>query len=278
MLDSSCKSFTFEEISEELSHEYVYSKYDILDRLLSDFWRDKFNYRNLGWNETRARRVLGLQDLYNVDESSPCPSRSVSEKDDCARPRDFRLMSREIAFDLLLAVEDPLAFSFGDESDPDFYDLLYDFLAKNGLRPLDPGGQAVLENIALTKDELCRWCQRCGEKLPQSFEQAPPQKRQQASSEAQTAQGSGPPEGPSSLWPDPLEIPRRATTIAAETRCKDWLAGLMRQEERPSKTKSGYRTEAKKQFSVGSRAFDRAWRNACVETGNSAWSRPGRKS
>ena len=192
MLDPSCKSFTFEEISEELPHENVHPKNEFLKRLLSDFWRDKFDHRNLGWNEPRARLFLGLQDLYNVDESSPCPSRSVSEKDDCARPRDFRLMSREIAFDLLLAVEDPLAFSFGDESDPDFYDLLYDFLAKNGLRPLDPGGQAVLENIALTKDELCRWCQRCGEKLPQSFEQAPPQKRQQATPEAQTTQESEP--------------------------------------------------------------------------------------
>ncbi len=274
MLDPSCKSFTFEEISEELPHENVYPKNEFLKRLLSDFWRDKFDHRNLGWNESRARLVIRLVDLYNVDESSPCPSRSVSEKDDCARPRDFRLMSREIAFGHLLAVEDRLAWSLTDRSDCS----RYEWLAGIELRHLDPDAQAVLENIALTKDELCRWCQRCGEKLPQSFEQAPPQKRQQAAPEAQTAQGSGPPEGPSSLWPDPLEIPRRATTIAAETRCKDWLAGLMRQEERPSKTKSGYRTEAKKQFSVGSRAFDRAWRNACVETGNSAWSRPGRKS
>ena len=191
MLDPSCKSFTFEEISEELPHENAYPKIEILKRLLSDFWRDKFDHRNLGWNEPRARRVLGLQDLFNVDESPPCPSRSVSEKDDCARPREFRLMSREIAFDHLLAVKDRLAFNLYDQSDRS----RYEWLAGIELRHLDLGAQAVLENIALTKDELCRWCQRCGVKLPQSFEQAPPQKRQQATPEAQTTQGSEPPSG-----------------------------------------------------------------------------------
>lgn len=191
MLDPSCKSFTFEEISEELPHQNVHPKNEFLKRLFSDFWRDKFDHRNLGWNEPRARLFLGLQDLYNIDESSPCPSRSVSEEDDCARPRDFQLMSREIAFDLLLAVKDPLAFHLGDESERS----RYEYLAENGWRGLDPDGQAVLENIALTKDELCRWCQRCGVKLPQSFEQAPPQKRQQATPEAQTTQGSEPPSG-----------------------------------------------------------------------------------
>ena len=191
MLDPSCKSFTFEEISEELPHENVYSKTDILDRLLSDFWRDKFDHKNLGWNVSRARPGIGLVDLDNGDESSPCPSRPESEEDDCARPRDFRQMSREIAFDLLLAVKDPLAFHLCDESDRDHYE----YLAEYGWRDLDPDGQAVVENIALTKDELCRWCQRCGVKLPQSFEQAPPQKRQQATPEAQTTQGSEPPSG-----------------------------------------------------------------------------------
>ena len=173
MLDPSCKSFTFEEISEELPHENVYSKTDILDRLLSDFWRDKFDHRNLGWNEPRARPVIGLVDLYNVDESSPCPSRPESEEDDCARPRDFQRISREIAFGHLLAVEDRLAWSLTDRSDCS----RYEWLAGIELRHLDPGAQAVLENIALTKDELCRWCQRCGVKLPQSFEQADPAER-----------------------------------------------------------------------------------------------------
>ena len=191
MLDPSCKSFTFEEISEELPHENAYPKIEILKRLLSDFWRDKFDHRNLGWNEPRARLFLGLQDLFKVDESSPCPSRSVSEEDDCARPHDFQLMSREIAFDLLLAVKDPLAFNLCDESDRD----PYEYLAEYGWRDLDLDGQAVMENIAITKDELCRWCKMCRVKLPQSFEQAPPQKRQQAAPEAQTTQGSEPPSG-----------------------------------------------------------------------------------
>ena len=71
---------------------------------------------------------------------------------------------------------------------------------------------------------------------------------------------------------------QQISTIAAENRCKDWLVGLMSNDGAPDRLKSAYRFEAKSEFGVGTRAFDRAWQNAIAETGNSAWSNPGRKS
>ena len=67
------------------------------------------------------------------------------------------------------------------------------------------------------------------------------------------------------------------STIAAETRCKKWLMALMELGPR-DKVKADYRKEAKSQFGIGIRAFDRAWANAIKETGNKDWSKPGRKS
>ncbi len=86
------------------------------------------------------------------------------------------------------------------------------------------------------------------------------------------------------LWPDLLETPpgqgnsRQIATIAAETRCKNWLIELMSKDGPPDRPKPQYRSEAKSEYSVGTRAFDRAWQNAIAKTGNSAWSNPGRKS
>jgi hypothetical protein len=76
---------------------------------------------------------------------------------------------------------------------------------------------------------------------------------------------------------DPREAPGTRSTIAAETRCRAWLAGEMRKGP-PAKAKADYEAEGKTLFSVGTRAFNRAWANAISETGNSKWSEPGRKS
>lgn len=68
-------------------------------------------------------------------------------------------------------------------------------------------------------------------------------------------------------------------TIASETRCKEWLINLMRDDSRPDKSKPEYRDEAKKFFSgLSVRGFDRAWANAMEETGNANWKKPGPKS
>lgn len=71
--------------------------------------------------------------------------------------------------------------------------------------------------------------------------------------------------------------PPPPTTVGAETRCKEWLIGLMKAGP-PKKRKPEYRTEAKALYDVGSRAFRRAWANAVAETGNNDWSRSGPKS
>jgi hypothetical protein len=72
------------------------------------------------------------------------------------------------------------------------------------------------------------------------------------------------------------KIQRRAT-IKAETECRIWLVEMMNAGS-PTKGKSTYQAEAIERFGVGSRAFIRAWANAIAESGNSEWSKPGRKS
>ena len=68
------------------------------------------------------------------------------------------------------------------------------------------------------------------------------------------------------------------STIRAETKCRKWLTALMTGNSTPEKTKAAYKTEAQNKFNVGTKAFGRAWTSAIEKTGNTAWSRPGRKS
>ena len=66
-------------------------------------------------------------------------------------------------------------------------------------------------------------------------------------------------------------------TIGAERKCETWLVELMR-AGKSTKRKHDYFEEACDHFQVSRRSFDRAWGNAIAESGNSDWSRPGRKS
>lgn len=66
-------------------------------------------------------------------------------------------------------------------------------------------------------------------------------------------------------------------TIQAETKCREWLVGLMKNGD-PERSKSDYRTKAVAKFGVGKRAFGRAWANAVAETSNTNWIKPGPKS
>ena len=65
------------------------------------------------------------------------------------------------------------------------------------------------------------------------------------------------------------------TTVAAETRCLEWLKPKMRASptKRP-KSKREFCTEAKSLFGVSHRAFNRAWASGIKSTG-AAWNRPG---
>lgn len=66
-------------------------------------------------------------------------------------------------------------------------------------------------------------------------------------------------------------------TIKSEKQCETWLRNLMAAGS-PSKSKQQYQVEAIQQYRVSRRGFERAWGNAVAETGNTAWSSPGRKS
>ena len=70
----------------------------------------------------------------------------------------------------------------------------------------------------------------------------------------------------------------KPTTRGAENKCERWLVGLMQGGKPPEMPKADYFKEAKENFAVSQRGFDRAWANAIKQSGNSDWSKPGRKS
>ena len=84
---------------------------------------------------------------------------------------------------------------------------------------------------------------------------------------------------PSWIGPVP-EAPRGSTgkIVLAEAReCRRWLADLMRAG--PSgQSKADYRKQALARFRISARAFNRAWDGGIEDSGNTEWSRPGRKS
>ena len=71
---------------------------------------------------------------------------------------------------------------------------------------------------------------------------------------------------------------QRKTTVRDERKCEAWLVGLMNEDKPPEKTKTEYRANAKENFDIGTRAFDRAWANAVTTTDNTTWITPGPKS
>jgi hypothetical protein len=88
----------------------------------------------------------------------------------------------------------------------------------------------------------------------------------------------------SRVWPEPtqpLRTPARAgpeaASVAAETKATEHLTGLMKAGN-PKQSKAAYREHLLPKFRTGKRAFDRAWANAIKASGNTEWSRPGRKS
>jgi hypothetical protein len=55
------------------------------------------------------------------------------------------------------------------------------------------------------------------------------------------------------------------STVAAETRCREWLIGEMRKGA-PTRARKKYQEEAHQRFGVGPRPFGRAWDRAKEET------------
>ena len=70
---------------------------------------------------------------------------------------------------------------------------------------------------------------------------------------------------------------QRQTMVSDETNCRNWLIELM-EAGPPTKPKPAYRSEAGTRFGVGTKGFNRAWDAALDRTGNTDWSKPGRKS
>ncbi len=67
--------------------------------------------------------------------------------------------------------------------------------------------------------------------------------------------------------------------ISAEVKCRKWLEQLMDEGGSSRQPKRAYLAEAQQKFSgLSQRSFDTAWKQAISNTGNSQWSKPGRKS
>ena len=71
----------------------------------------------------------------------------------------------------------------------------------------------------------------------------------------------------------------RMGLISAEIKCREWLEQLMGGGGSSEKPKSAYLAEAQQKFpGLSQRSFGTAWKQAISNTGNSQWSKPGRKS
>ena len=82
-------------------------------------------------------------------------------------------------------------------------------------------------------------------------------------------------EGDAQTWINSLT--GRKANNKGKTDTHSWLVNLMK-AGKPTKNKKAYLKDAKKQFSVSVRSFDKVWKAAIAETGNIKWSKPGRKS
>jgi len=70
---------------------------------------------------------------------------------------------------------------------------------------------------------------------------------------------------------------KQQSIISNEKECQIWLEGLMENNSATTKIKKEYQIDAKKNYSVGIKAFNRAWANAISTTSNTNWGKPGRK-
>lgn len=67
------------------------------------------------------------------------------------------------------------------------------------------------------------------------------------------------------------------STVKDEVACQNWLEGLMNSSSTQDKAKKLYQDEATQKYSLGTKAFNRAWANAKTATGNTNWGKPGRR-
>ena len=188
MLDPGKDPSTFDVIADDVSRANACWPDRISNLLISDLWRNKFDSQSLGWNEYKACLVLFPDEPYDPDEPSRWVSKSVAREADRGRPGTFRPMSRDIAFNMLLAVDEPLVSGVIDEAGEPKFRLL----AEIELRHFGAKAQEILGDIAITNDEVCHFCDWHGLKRPKSYEQEPPQEKPRATPEVQTAQGSEP--------------------------------------------------------------------------------------
>ena len=167
MLDPGKDPSTFDVIADDVSRANACWPDRIYNLLISDLWNGEFDLQSLGWNEYKARLVL-FDEPYDPDEPSRWVSKSVAREADRGRPGTFRPMSRDIAFNMLLAVDEPLASGVIDEAGKPKIRLL----AEIELRRFGTKAQEILSNIAITDDARSQFCDRHGLKRPKSDERA----------------------------------------------------------------------------------------------------------
>jgi hypothetical protein len=73
----------------------------------------------------------------------------------------------------------------------------------------------------------------------------------------------------------PAETQRKAKANSV-TACRQWLVD-QRKSGPPTKTKAGYRAEAKERFGVGPDQFRTTWAGAASDYPSGDWGKPGRR-
>ena len=173
MSEPSERYSTFDDIADKVSRANACWPDRISNLLISDLWNGEFDLQSLGWNEYKASSVL-FDEPYDPDEPSPWVSKSVATEADRGRPGTFRPMSRDIAFNMLLAVNEPLASGLIDEAGEPKFQLL----AEIELRRFGAKTQEILGDIAITNDARSQFCDRHGlkrSKTPETHPQVRPQ-------------------------------------------------------------------------------------------------------
>ncbi len=258
MLDPGKDPSTFGVIADDVSRANACWPDRISNLLISDLWRNEFDSQSLGWNENKACLIL-FDEPYDPDEPSRWVSKSVAREADRGRPGTFRPMSRDIAFNMLLAVDEPLASGVIDEAGEPKFRLL----AEIELRRFGAKAQEILGDIAITNDARSQFCDRHGLEHPKSDDQEPPQEKSQATPETQPQNR---PQSEALATSNALHTRPQSETAKLRTRLRKWIEEFAVTEEATGLVKTDFLQRAREKVDprITDNMFKETWRAADI--------------
>lgn len=158
MLDRRRNHFSFQEIAHHWAREpnQRYSSDEILTDLVVAFWRGDFSGDEIGWNANDW--FLKRSD----NDYPPKPLQNKYRKIQGEKFSDFEPISRNEAFELLIACGDQYAEELIGCSDADTFDAL----AHKTIEDYSEAGRFSVGTLMLTKKALKIWSENRGVKSP----------------------------------------------------------------------------------------------------------------